>query len=532
MVIKFYSSPRTFLAKIQIIQVVSAFIYICEKGTQEEKGVGRMQSQIDEDSKQLKQFGYQQELNRALGLFSNFSVAFTYLSPVVGIYSLYAFGLQTSGPAFIWSIPIVVIGQMMVVLIFSELATTYPISGALYQWARRLLTPGYGWFVGWIYTWALLVTIASVDFGGAPYAWGIFGVNAPTQGENILMTIILLAIQTVVNWVGVKVLRQLAFIGFLMEILGTVILGIILLFFGHQSAGVIVHTNHVQGHGSYAPLFILGLLFSAFIFFGFESAGDVAEEVVDPRRRVPKAMILTLVIGGIVSFFLTFAFLHATPNMSLSMDAAKTPNPISYILDTNLGGVMSRVFLWVIVLAYLSCGASIQAATTRVIYSYARDKVVPGHRWLAKISKQKTPANALLISAVLTLIFSLSAKVESLLTSFAVVGIYLAFQLIMLASLIARSKGWRPKGFFDLGAWAWPVTIIGLIYGIGMMVNLARPTNPTAPWYINYEVLLSTAVIVIVGFLVYLTQRRKIAALDDIGKHTLSAVRDSHTAGR
>lgn len=479
-----------------------------------------MPSQVDEDSRELKQFGYQQELKRALGLFSNFSVAFTYLSPVVGIYSLYAFGLQTAGPAFIWTIPIVVIGQMMVVLIFGELATTYPISGALYQWARRLLNPGYGWFVGWIYTWALLVTIASVDFGGSPYAWEIFGVSAPTQFQLIEMTVILLAIQTAVNWVGVKVLRQLAFIGFLMEILGTVVLGIMLLFTPHQSGTVIFHTNGVQGTHSYAPLFILGLLFSAFIFFGFESAGDVAEEVIDPRKRVPKAMILTLAIGGIVSFFVTFAFLHATPNLALAMDGAKTPNPISYILNSDLGGATGRVFLWVILLAYLSCGASIQAATTRVIYSYARDKVLPGHRWLARVSKRQTPANALIISAVLTLIFSLSAKVESLLTSFAVVGIYLAFQLIMLAALIARGRGWKPKGFFNLGSWAWPVNIVGLIYGIAMMVDVARPTNPSAPWYINYEVLLSTAAVLLIGFLVYATQRKNISELRMVSSAT------------
>lgn len=483
------------------------------------------QAQINQDSNELKQFGYQQELKRALGLFSNFSVAFTYLSPVVGIYSLYAFGLQSGGPAFIWTIPIVVLGQMMVVLIFSELATTYPISGALYQWARRLLNPGFGWFVGWLYTWALLVTIAAVDFGGSPYAWQVFGVDAPTQLQNILMTIILLLIQTVVNWVGVKVLRQLAFIGFIMEIVGTVILGIILLFFPHQPGSVIFQTAGVQENGSYTPLFVIALLFSAFIFFGFESAGDVAEEVIDPRRRVPKAMILTLVIGGLVSFFVTFAFLHATPNIALSMDGTKTPNPIAYILSADLGDFGSKVFLWVVLLAYLSCGASIQAATTRVIYSYARDKVLPGHRWLAKVSAQQTPSNALLVSAILTLLLSLSAKIEYILTSFAVLGIYLAFQLIMLAALIARMRGWKPSGFFNLGWWAWPINLLGLAYGIAMMINVARPITPSAPWYINYAVLVSTAVVVVLGLAVYATQRKSVLALSATGsKSTASAV--------
>jgi len=471
--------------------------------------------QVTRDHEDLKQFGYNPELNRVLGLFANFGVAFTYLSPVVGIYALYAYGLQTGGPRFIWSIPLVVVGQMMVVLVFGELATSYPIAGALYQWARRLIGPAYGWFVGWIYTWALLVTIAAVDYGGAPYLAALLGINSPSQPTLIGLTVVLLAIQTFINWAGVRYLRALAHVGVAMEIIGTVVVGGILLFFHHQRASVVFSTGGVQGHGAYLPLFILASLFSAWIFFGFESAGDVAEEVIDPRRRVPKAMILTLLVGGLVSFIATYAFLQATPDMALALNAAKTPNPIVYVLDANLGTAVSQIFLVVVLLAYLSCGASIQAATTRVMYSYSRDRVLPGSSWLSRVSHHKTPSNALWISAGLTLIFSLSARLESVLTSFAVVGIYLAFQMIMVASLVARARGWQPQGYFRLGGWAWPITIVGLVYGIGMMINLARPTSYSGPWYIDYEVLLSTAAVLIFGVIVWLTQRARIRELND-----------------
>ena len=51
--------------------------------------------QIRADAAQLASFGYRQQLTRALGLWSNFSLGFTYLSPVVGVYTLFAFGLAT-----------------------------------------------------------------------------------------------------------------------------------------------------------------------------------------------------------------------------------------------------------------------------------------------------------------------------------------------------------------------------------------------------------------------------------------------------
>jgi amino acid transporter len=460
--------------------------------------------QIRRDQEHLARLGYRQELNRTMRFFSNFGVAFTYLSPVVGFYSLYAFGLQTGGPAFFWGIPVVVFGQLMVVLIFSELAGSFPIAGALYQWARRLMGGPYGWFVGWIYAWALLVTITAVDYGGAPYIASALGIGNPSQPTLVAITLVLVLIQTAVNAVGVNRLSILVNIGVAMEIIGTLVIGVVLLFFGHQPVSVVTETMHVQGSGSYLPVFLVALLFSAFIFYGFESAADVAEEVIDPTRRVPRAMITALLVGGFTTLFAVFAFLHATPNMALAMNAAKTPNPVTYILTANLGGTASEIFLWVVVIAFVSCGAAVQAAATRVFYSYARDGVIFGHRFLAKVSaRYQTPQNALYVSAVLALILSLSAKFESILTSFAVVGIYLAFQLIVLAALVARARGWRPTGPFQLGGWVWPVGIVSLVYGVGMIINLARPLAPGTPWYINYEVSLATGGIIVLGFIVY-----------------------------
>ncbi len=461
------------------------------------------QSQIDLDQKHLEQFGYKQELQRTLKFFSNFGVAFTYLSPVVGFYSLFAFGLQTGGPAFFWGIPIVVAGQLLVVLVFSELAAKYPLAGALYQWARRLMGGGYGWFVGWFYGWALLITITAVDYGGAPYIASALGM-AGTQSQLVLITLVMIVIQTLINMLGITRLSILINIGVAMEVLGTLGIGIILLFFSHQPAAIVNTTMGVQGHHSYWPVFLLALLFSGFIFYGFESAADVAEEVIDPRRRVPKAMIWALLAGGATTMFAVFAFLHATPDMALAMNAAKTPNPVTYILSATIGATASKIFLWVVIVAFLSCGAAVEAAATRVFYSYARDRVIPFHRFLSHVSpKYHTPTNALWLSAAVALLLSLSARFESILTSFAVVGIYLAFQMIMLGALIARSRGVKADRLFDLKAWAWPINILALIYGIGMIANLARPTTPSAPWYINYEVMLATAAIIVIGFLVY-----------------------------
>ena len=89
----------------------------------------------DVDDARLASLGYKPQLRRVLGLFANFAVAFTYLSPMVGIYSLFVLGLGTGGPAYIWLNFIPIIGMLLVALVFGELASHYPVAGSLYQYS-------------------------------------------------------------------------------------------------------------------------------------------------------------------------------------------------------------------------------------------------------------------------------------------------------------------------------------------------------------------------------------------------------------
>jgi amino acid transporter len=129
----------------------------------------RVPAIADDDDARLESLGYRPQLNRVLGLFANFSVAFTYLSPMVGIYSLFLLGVGTGGPGYVWTTWIPVAGMLLVALVFGELASHYPIAGALYQYSKYNVGPRYGWFVGWFYGVALLVTVASVDVGVVGY---------------------------------------------------------------------------------------------------------------------------------------------------------------------------------------------------------------------------------------------------------------------------------------------------------------------------------------------------------------------------
>ena len=78
------------------------------------------------DSADLAQFGYKQELKRTLGLGSSFAVAFSYISPSTGIFTLFALGLTTIGGVFIWTWPVVALGQFIIALNFAEVSSHLP----------------------------------------------------------------------------------------------------------------------------------------------------------------------------------------------------------------------------------------------------------------------------------------------------------------------------------------------------------------------------------------------------------------------
>src|ERR1044072_9380095 len=93
------------------------------------------------DEARRASLGYQPQLKRVLGLFGNFSVAFTYLSPMVGIYSLFVLGVGTGGPAYVWVPWLRGAGMPLVALVFGELASHYPLAGALYQYSKFSVGP-------------------------------------------------------------------------------------------------------------------------------------------------------------------------------------------------------------------------------------------------------------------------------------------------------------------------------------------------------------------------------------------------------
>src|SRR5215204_5397862 len=255
-------------------------------------GEGGVDAAVDEDALQLEELGYESHFSRTMSLAANFSLGFTYLSPLVGVYTLFAFVVSIGGGAALWTYPVVMVGQLLVALVFAEVLSQYPIAGGPYPWALRLWGRHYAWITGWVYAWALLITIAGVAYGASQFAAVLLGVEA-TPGWDIAVALVLLAIAAAIKLSGTRNLSRAETAGFAAEIIGVAGIGLYLILFDrHNPFGVIFDTFGTQGGGSYLPAFLAAGLGAVFLFFGFEACGDLAEEVPNASRSVPRATLL------------------------------------------------------------------------------------------------------------------------------------------------------------------------------------------------------------------------------------------------
>jgi amino acid transporter len=463
---------------------------------------------LDEDDVQhLHALGYQSEFKRDMSPWANFSLGFTYLSPVVGVYTLFAYALATGGPPMLWSFLIVGVGQLLVALTFSEIVAQFPVAGGVYPWARRLWGRRYAWMTGWVYLVALLVTIASVVYGAGPFIAAAFGFDA-TVNTTIACALALLALATAINFMGTKVLAKAAIIGFTAEIIGALVVGgWLLTAHRHHNLDVLFNSFGAGGDGNYMWAFAAAALIGVYQYYGFEACGDVAEEVPNPGRLIPKAMRRTIYIGGAAATFVCLALVLSVADIPAVISGANT-DPVSTVLNEAFGPIGAKVILFVVLISFLSCAMSLQAAASRLAYSYGRDGMIMGSSLLKKFSATRhVPPYALVLAAIVPAVIVIGSKVSTdaitKIISFAAFGIYLGFQMVVLAALRARLKGWVPSGKYQLGKWGLAVNIAALVYGVTAMINMVWPRTPGVPWYDNWIVALSAAVVVGIG-LVYM----------------------------
>jgi urea carboxylase system permease len=475
------------------------------------------------DNKDLASFGYRQELKRSMGSFSSFAAGFSYISILTGLFQMFHLGYGIAGPGFFWTWPVVLSGQLLVALCFAELASRFPLSGGVYQWAKFTGNPLLGWMTGWIYLACLITTIAAVAMAlqvSLPQissSFQIVGTSSDAKSvalNAILLGSILIVISTLINARGIKLLALINNIGVFAELIGIIFL-IVLLFLNSVRSPIeaVVQNNEFKSFPDVTILMAAAAMTASYVLYGFDTAGTLAEETHDPRKKAPRAILQALLAAGFAGLLVLLFALMAAPDLG-TPGLGNISGGLPMLVKSVLGETTGTIFLCIVIFAIIVCTLAVQSGAVRLMFAMGRDGYLPFSESLSKVSsKTQIPVLATLFSglgAIIILAVNLQfPKVFELVTSIAILWANLAYWIVVALQLKNRFTSARHRidtdTRFNLGKWGFPVNMMALIWSTFMVINVSWPRTATygSEWYNQYAAWIYTAGLICLGVSIY-----------------------------
>ena len=479
----------------------------------------------------MEHFGYKESLDRGIGAFGSFAAGVSYISILTGTFQLFYFGFGTAGPAYLWSWPLVLVGQLAVALCFMELAAKYPVAGSVYNWSKQLGSRIVGWSSGWLMLTASIATLSAVVLAlqlNLPRLWSGFQIIGDGTGpydfatNSVILGTVLILFTTIVNALGVRLMAMINSAGVFIELIAACLIAIILALNSVRGPAVFFSTNGYgagQG-GGFLGAFLVATLASGYVMYGFDTASSLGEETLEPRRTAPRAILRAIlasfVIGGAI---LVFAVMSA-PDLR-DPKIGSSSGGLQYIVEQVMWGPLGKIFLACIVVAVTVCALAVHTAAIRLTFAMARDNALPFGEKLARVNPETQtpiiPAIVIGVIAALILVVNIGQpKIFTVLTSIAIIMIYLAYLMVTGPLLKQRLQGqWPPAdlaagGYFTMGRWGMPVNIIAVLWGAAMALNLAWPRESVygTPWYNTWGAFVYIGVILGAGLLWYAVKGR------------------------
>jgi putrescine importer len=436
-------------------------------------------------------------LDRSLRLRSVVLFGLAYMAPMIVLGTFGVIAEETGG-----TVPsaylLALIAMLFTAYSYGKMAAAHPVAGSAYTYVRRTIDSRAGFLVGWatlldyfflpMVIWLIGATFLQQGFPSVPFWAWIVGF--------ILLT-------TVLNIVGIKVADKANFILMAFQLLVV-------------AAFVVLSLRHVIGAGGGGSLFSTapfvntattfatvsaGAGIAAYSFLGFDAVTTLTEETINPRRTMPKAIMLIALIGGAIFAVVTYATQLVHPGGTFD-----DPSSAAFEIAKTIGAdLFAAIFLAGMVVTQFASGIAAQASVSRLLYAMGRDRVLPARVFGYLHPKFRTPIINILICGVAGLIALFLSVTTS--TSFINFGAFLAFTsvnicvIVLFFQLRRRGQAPNPAGYLVVPA-------IGAIVDLWLLVNL----DATAKWLGLGWLLLG------ILYLIYLTRgfRRPPPEIDDL----------------
>jgi len=478
-------------------------------------------SKLTEDERRLAELGYKQELNRSWSGFSNFAISFSIISILAGCFTTFGQAWNNGGPIAIsigW--PVIATFILIIGFCMSELASAFPTSGGIYWWASKLGGAKAGYYTGWLNLIGLLAVIASVAYGCATFLDITITQFSDSWAEGyslrrvFLLFIIVMVLVSLLNIFGSHLMAILNNVSVWWHVFGAGLVIVILWVVPdkHQSVGwVFTERINNSGYGDKWFWFLvlpLGFLLTQYTITGFDASAHLSEETHSAANSAARGIWQSIFYSAIGGWILLLSFLFAVQDPE---GVTAAGGFVGSIFDQALTPFTLKLVFIITTLGQFFCSMSCMTSCSRMLFAFSRDGAVPGSQFWSKLSANRVPVNAVMVSGLVGVLITLPALVEVRYTpesapvpvafyavvSVAVIGLYLAFLIPILLRLRAGDS-FQP-GPWTLGSkykWMGWIAVIEIaiisVYFILPFTPAAAPWNDGFSWkFVNYAPILT-----------------------------------------
>ncbi|MGY2440593.1 APC family permease [Pseudomonas sp. SDO52101_S400] len=399
-------------------------------------------------------------LQRTLSLGSVVLFGIAYMTPIIVLGTFGILAQSTAGmvPAAYLA---ALVAMFFTAMSYGRMAAAFPVAGSAYSYVRKAISPKLGFIAGWAVLLDYLFLPMAIWLIGAAYLASAF----PSIPQWIWV-LAFIGITSAINIIGLKLANGINALLMLVQFL--VLIAFVALcvhYVGGDASTPLWSIKPFFNGDMQMPLIMSGAAIACYSFLGFDAVSTLTEETRDPRRTIPRAIMLITLIGGLIFVGVSYFVQIAHPSFQFdNVDSA------AYEIARNIGGdLFVSIFLIGLIVGQFASGLSAQASGSRLLFAMGRDGVLPKSFFGTLHERFGTPVNSILLCAVVALL-ALKLDVTTS-TSFINFGAFLAFSLVNLSVIFHYWIGGEKKGLRELILFL-VFPFIGLVADLWLMVSL------------------------------------------------------------
>ncbi|OCT34979.1 APC family permease [Pseudomonas putida] len=399
-------------------------------------------------------------LKRTLSLSAVVLFGIAYMTPIIvlGTFGILA---DTTGGVVPSAYLAASVAMLFTALSYGRMAAAFPVAGSAYTYVRKSISPKLGFLAGWGVLLDYLFLPMAIWLIGAAYLHSAFPAV-----PQALWVLAFIGVTTAINVVGLRLAKNIN--GALMLVQFLVLAAFVVLAIHYvlgDASKPLWSLEPFFKEGVQLPLIMSGAAIACYSFLGFDAVSTLTEETHEPRKNIPRAILLITLSGGFL--FIAASYFVQLAHPSTQFENADTA---AYEIARNIGGdLFVSLFLVGLIVGQFTSGLSAQASASRLLFAMGRDGVLP-KAFFGRLSERfGTPVGSIVLCGVVALL-ALHMDVTTS-TSFINFGAFLAFSLVNLSVVfhywIGRGeRGPRAVLLFLV------FPLIGLVADLWLMVSL------------------------------------------------------------